>query len=92
MKLKSHKTTRVGDKVSVEALWHSKFKKPLGVSVQLDKTAPSGSSPGQLMEGDVLDVHGFLFGAATIAWYMGWRPAGFMKAMDAWITDYKPKS
>ena len=90
MKLKSHKTTRTGDKINVEALWHTKFKKPLGVRVKLDRTGPDGSSPGILMVGDVVDVHGFMFGCAAIAWSMGWRPVGFMKAMSLWVSEYKP--
>ena len=87
MKLTSHKTTRTGDKVTVEATWISRFKKPLQVTV-----APRVDAPGvvPLMEGDVLDVHGFLFGCAAIAWSLGWRPAGFLKAMSTWVADYKP--
>ncbi len=90
MKLTSHKTTRTGDKVTVEAKWISKFKKPLQVTTTV-WSRPDETGVRPLMEGDVLDVHGFLFGCAAIAWSLGWRPAGFLKAMNAWVADYEPK-
>ncbi len=89
MRLTSHKTTRQGDKVTVEAAWISKFKKPMGATVAINV---EGAERTQLMEGDVLDVHGFLFGCASIAWSLGWRPAGFLKAMNTWVADYKPSA
>ncbi len=89
MKLTSHKTTRQGDKVTIEAKWASRFKKPMGATVALNA---KGAEHNQLMEGDVLDVHGFLFGCAAIAWSLGWRPAGFLKAMNDWVADYKPSA
>ncbi len=92
MKLKSQVITRKGDQVTIEALWHSKFKKPTGVKVTLNGVAEGGSAPSPFLTGDVVDVHGFLFGCAAIAWRLGWRPAGFMKAMNAWVADYDPNA
>ncbi len=88
MKLTSHKTTRQGDTVTVEAKWISKFKKPTYPSVNL---TPDVMTNRPLVTGDVLEVHGFLFGCASIAWSLGWRPAGFLKAMNEWVADYQPK-
>lgn len=86
MRLKSHKVIRQGDTVTVNTSWISKFKKPMYPNVILH----NDSAPTPLMSGDVLDVHGFLFGCAAIAWSLGWRPAGFLKAMNTWVSDYKP--
>ena len=88
MKLTSHKTTRQGDTVTVEAKWISKFKKPISVLVSTRANEPNMAP---MISGDVLDVHGFLFGCASIAWSLGWRPAGFLKAMNTWVADYEPK-
>ncbi len=87
MKIKSYKTTRQSDKVTIEADWITRFKKPMGVTVTLNT---KGAEHNQLLAGDVVDVHGFLFGCAAIAWSLGWRPAGFMKSMSEWVADYKP--
>ncbi len=89
MKLTSHKTTRQGDTVTVEAKWISKFKKPTYPQVYFGLTKHSNDPT--MLTGDVLDVHGFLFGCAAIAWSLGWRPAGFLKAMNTWVADYQPK-
>ena len=89
MKITSHKVTRQSDTVTVEAKWISKFKKPMGATVAINA---KGAEHNQLITGDVLDVHGFLFGCASIAWSLGWRPAGFTKKLSEWIDDYRPST
>ena len=89
MKLTSFLVTRKTDKVAVESGWINKFKKPIFPHVTLNNVQPMGPS---MLTGDVKDVHGFLFGCATIAWSLGWRPAGFLKAMNTWVADYKPQA
>ncbi len=91
MRITHQKVSRQGDKVTVKAAWLNKFKRPIEVKVTFgERTYAPGVTP--MISGDVLDVHGFLFGCASLAWALGWRPAGFMKAMNQWVADYKPEA
>ncbi len=49
-----------------------------------------GLSAGHMMDGDVKDVHGILFGCAQIAWSLGWRPKGLLPKVMEVLTSFKP--
>ena len=90
MKLKKYTTQRKGDNLEVHALWSNKFRKQAWVTkIQGASEEPLGDRDGLLLEGDVKEVHGLLFGMATIAWDMGWRPPGLLETTMKHIQDYK---
>jgi hypothetical protein len=89
MQLKKYSTKRKGDIIEVHAQWMNKFRKAAYIG-RIDKTDEAPLADDSLLfEGDVKDVHGMLFGFATIAWDMGWRPAGLLETTMKHIQEYK---
>lgn len=88
MKLQGHKTTRTGDHVVVNARWTDQMRRMCGVTVHLDKNITDVDAQ-EFITGDAKEVSGVLFGAADIAWEMGWRPRGLIGRIAAMIEGYK---
>lgn len=87
MKLKSSSVTRKGDLVTVRANWITRFRQPAYVKISI--TEEGHPHEGLLVDGDVIDTHGLLFGIAQIAWNIGWRPAGLLEATMETIRSHK---
>lgn len=87
MKLRSHKTARRGDKITHSAVWVDKMKRPAAVRLVLEK-GNDVDSDQPLVEGDITDVNGVLYGLADIAWSNGWRPRGLIGKLATEIEKY----
>jgi hypothetical protein len=81
MKLLTHSATRKGDIATVLATWQSRLRTGAAVSLALSKgidgqPVDPAIAAKPLIQGDIVDVQGAIFGLAQIAWSWGWRPAG----------------
>ncbi len=94
MKLISHNAKRKGnDVVEVNAKWISRTRQGAAVGVTLIKgedgrPVDDAVAAIPLIQGDIKDVQGTMFGIAQIAWSWGWRPAGFEAAVMQLIRDH----
>jgi len=86
-----HRFTRQNDKTILSAQWRDGQKRPAAVEIKLLKgeMAPLPDQVPDMLEGDVKDVTGVMFGLADIAWSMGWRPRGLMGTVAHTIEAYK---
>ena len=87
MKRIGHDISRVGDRVTIKALWRDRFKRP--ATVNISKTTEEIQVERTLIDGDVKDVTETMFGIAEIAWGMGWRPAGLGPTLAAVVERFQ---
>ena len=93
MKLISHNAKRKGDIATVNAKWISRTRQGASVSLALHKGEDGRDvdvaiADKPLIQADIKDVQGVMFGIAQIAWSWGWRPAGFEAALMQVVRDY----
>jgi hypothetical protein len=70
----------------VTAGWNARNRQSAAVSLVLSKGTDGhpvdpATAAKPLIQGDIVDVQGVIFGIANIAWSWGWRPAGFAQAV-----------
>ena len=94
MKKLSHKVSRVGDVVTVEAAWRTRMRVPAKVEIHKGKSEElSMGLQHVLLSGDAAEVNDILNGIAEIAWENGWRPAGLGATLEAIVKGFKiPKA
>ena len=86
MKLLTHSATRKGDIATVLASWQSRTRQGAAVNLALLKgtdgyPVDAAVAAQPLIQADIVDVQGTMFGIAKIAWSWGWRPAGLQQAL-----------
>ena len=93
MKLRSHKESRKGDTVTIDATWTARNRQSAAVWLgQLKGTDGHPVDPAEaakpLIQADVVDVNGITNGIAEIAWKRGWRPTGFANALQTLVMNF----
>ena len=86
MYLKNFTTEQTADRAVIRCSWRDRFHKPIGLRVEKGDEVQGDI----VMDGDVKDVHGVLFGLANIAWSLGWRPKGLIASIMNLLTTFKP--
>lgn len=74
------------------ARWQDEMRRPASVRLGFkrgDHNDVEANESAELVEGDIKDVAGALFGMADMAWEMGWRPRGLMGRLANLIESYK---
>jgi hypothetical protein len=89
MKLLSWKIEeKPGTKVRVETTWRDNMKRKSYVHVEEGLVGPDAPSKA-LIEGESAKVRDTLFGIATLAWHMGWRPPGLIQDVAMTVQNHK---
>ncbi len=81
IKMLKFKNERTGNGLLLTASWRTEMKQPAKVKINILRGEFAEDADDVVMQGDVTDVNGILFGLADAAWDAGWRPRGLFPAL-----------